>query len=98
MSKRSIFIVVNVDLELSLEAEAKFYTKTRIDFDDKGFYFLPEFAFEGVQLKGKANIDAKVGDSSNTWISGSSKNEFIYQAIDRKEPQELGKIYFKKLD
>ncbi|QNK62206.1 hypothetical protein H7F33_16925 [Pedobacter sp. PAMC26386] len=94
MCKRAIFIVVNVELELSLEAEAKFYVKTALDFDDKGIFISPELSFDGIQLKGKANIDGKVGDSKDTWGKVSSKNEFVYQAIDRQEPVKVGKTYF----
>jgi len=98
MCKRVLLIVVNASLELAVEAEAKLYAKTAIDVDEHGIYLSPEVSFEGIQLKGKANIKADVGEAdSDPLLKLDSKNEFVYQAMDRQPPVKMGKIYFNKV-
>jgi len=97
--KRAFFIVVKGDLDVGVEAEAKFTVKTTLDFDDTGIFFNPEASFDGIQLKGKANIKLDAGkEDGPAFVKVDSKNEFIYQAIDRQKPAKIGKVYFKKFE
>lgn len=97
--KRMIFIMVKGDVEVGVEAEAKFTVKTSLDFDDTGIFFNPEASFDGIQLKGKANVKLDVGkEDGPAFGKVDSKNEFVYQAIDRQKPVKAGKLYIKKFE
>ncbi|MGY0040480.1 hypothetical protein [Pedobacter sp. NJ-S-72] len=98
LTKRALFIIVKAELEVGVEAEAKFNAKTGIDYDDHGIFIAPELSFDGIQLKGKANIKGSVNVKKNDWLKVDSKNEFVYQAIDRQKPEKIGKIYIKAFE
>lgn len=99
IAKRALFVVVKGDVEVGLEAEAKFTVKTTLDFDEEGIFFNPEASFDGVQFKGKANVKLDAGkEGGPAFAKVDSKNEFIFQVVDRQEPQKVGKVYFKKFE
>ncbi|WP_333852031.1 hypothetical protein [Epilithonimonas sp.] len=98
ISTRKLFVKVTVSGEFGADATAKWTGKAPIDADDFGWYLAPEMTFEGLEVKGYANISAKAETGGGTPMgSVESNNEFTWQAIDAwKEPKKWDKMYLCK--
>lgn len=98
ISTRKLFVKVTVSGKFGADATAKWTGKAPIDADDFGWYLAPEMTFEGLEVKGYANISAKAETGSGTPMGSlESTNEFTWQAIDAwKEPKKWDKMYLCK--
>ncbi len=93
--KKKLWVKVTVTGEAGANATAKWTGRAPIDADDYGWYIAPEMTFEGLEVKGYANVEGQIGDKDDTWGSAKSNNEINWQAIDAwKEPKTMGKILF----
>ncbi|WP_087093060.1 hypothetical protein [Elizabethkingia anophelis] len=93
--KKKLWVKVTVTGEAGANATAKWTGRAPIDADDYGWYIAPEMTFEGLEVKGYANVEGQIGDKDDTWGSAKSNNEINWQAIDAwKEPKQWGKFYF----
>ncbi|MBV6880770.1 hypothetical protein NG800_012120 [Epilithonimonas ginsengisoli] len=98
ISTKKLFVKVTVSGKFGADATAKWTGKAPIDADDFGWYLAPEMTFEGLEVKGYANISAKAETGSGTPMgSVGTTNEFTWQAIDAwKEPKKWDKMYLCK--
>lgn len=95
LEKKKLFVKVTLTGELGAEATAKWTGRAPIDADEYGWFIAPEMTFEGLEVKGYANVEGQIGDKDDTWGSVKSTNEIKWQAIDAwKEPKQWGKFYF----
>lgn len=85
---------VKIELEAEIKAEAKVSATSTIGCDDTGFYFAPQWQFEGLYIQGTARAKGKAG-SGKVSIETSVSAEVKYQAIDPQDPVEYGKLYFR---